>query len=841
MAKTYVVKSGDCLSVIAYRELGNSSLWPKITRPNGVVIKSPYTIYTGETLWLPDSSESGGSGGSGGDSTAAVNNTNKPTNVFLGLMTDTNTLYASWTWDKTQTASYKVKWYYDTGDNVWFVGHDGTIEVDKDFPEDSRQSTYNIPSNAKNVRFRVKPISEKQTVNKTETDVWTAEWSTDLTYDCSQNPPSKPSTPSVEIEGFKLTAELDNLDDQLTEIEFQVVRDETVIFATGKAKLATANSVSYTCNVNGGSSYKVRCRSYRGSTVSEWSDFSNKVETIPSTPAGISICRASSATSVYLEWDSQPTAKTYEIEYTTKREYFDGSDSTNITTGIEQNHYEKTGLGSGQEYFFRVRAVNNQGESGWSDIVSVVVGKKPAAPTTWSSTTTVITGEVLTLYWVHNSEDNSKSKFSDLEIYFGSTRKTFTVESPETPETEQEHTHSFNVDTLPYPEGTKIKWRVRTAGVTMEYGDWSIERQVDIYAPATLEMHVTDSNNHDITTLESLPFKVTGIHGPRTQAPTGYHLTITSKTSYDTVDNTGLSKSVRIGDEVYSKYFDISTSLDVTISAGDVDLVNNADYTVVCVVSLNSGLTATASIDIQVRWTDAEYQPNAEIGFNRDTYSAYIKPYCKDNEGSLIDGILLSVYRREYDGRFVELIKDVNNVDNVFVVDPHPALDFARYRIVAKTADTGSISYYDVPGYPTQEKAAILQWNEAWSTFNVSEGDQLETQPWSGSLLRLPYNIDVSDSNNPDVSTISYIGRAHPVSYYGTQIGAISTWKMDIVKSDADTLYALRRLSNWMGDVYVREPSGSGYWAQVTVSFSQTHNKPVVPVTLSIKRVEGGV
>lgn len=86
----------------------------------------------------------------------------------------------------------------------------------------------------------------------------------------------------------------------------------------------------------------------------------------------------------------------------------------------------------------------------------------------------------------------------------------------------------------------------------------------------------------------------------------------------------------------------------------------------------------------------------------------------------------------------------------------------------------------------------------------------METPPWAGSLLRLPYNIDVSDNNDQDVSLIKYIGRKHPVSYYGTQIGSTSTWNTDIPSTDVDTLYAVRRLSVWMGNAYVREPSGSG-------------------------------
>ena len=44
-----------------------------------------------------------------------------------------------------------------------------------------------------------------------------------------------------------------------------------------------------------------------------------------------------------------------------------------------------------------------------------------------------------------------------------------------------------------------------------------------------------------------------------------------------------------------------------------------------------------------------------------------------------------------------------------------------------------------------------------------------------------------------------------------------------------------------MGDVYVREPSGSGYWASVTVSYDIKHTELTIPVSLTITRVEGVV
>ena len=255
---------------------------------------------------------------------------------------------------------------------------------------------------------------------------------------------------------------------------------------------------------------------------------------------------------------------------------------------------------------------------------------------------------------------------------------------------------------------------------------------------------------------------------------------------------------------------------------------------------MNSGLTAEASTTFTVSWTDEHYAPDAKIGINSDTLTAYINPYCRDTDGNLVDGVTLSVYRREFDGSFTEIATGISNTNNTYVTDPHPALDFARYRIVAISTSTGAVSFYDPPGYPVKEKAVVLQWSEAWTSFESSNEDPLEQPAWSGSMLKLPYNIDVSDNRKLDVSLVEYIGRKHPVSYYGTQLGESASWKMEIDKKDKETLYALRRLSIWLGDVYVREPSGSGYWASISVSFSQKHCELTIPVTLDITRVTGG-
>lgn len=199
----------------------------------------------------------------------------------------------------------------------------------------------------------------------------------------------------------------------------------------------------------------------------------------------------------------------------------------------------------------------------------------------------------------------------------------------------------------------------------------------------------------------------------------------------------------------------------------------------------------------------------------------------------------LAVYRRMANGKFVEIESGITNLYSHTTTDPHPSLDNAIYRITATSNITGAISYVDLPPYPISEPFIIIQWNEQWRSYDTEfEGDIPSSNK---SVLKLPYNIDVSESNSKDVNLINYIGRERPVGYYGTHLGETTTWNCEIPKSDVETLYQLRRLSIYMGDVYVREPSGLGYWAKIDVSWSQTHCELTIPVTFNITPVEGGI
>lgn len=822
------------------------------------------------------------------DNYVAPTKKSKVTYFSVDLQNGTDrTLYGSWQWTATaQTDHFEVEWKYDTGNGIWFDGATNQVAADIRF------DLYNAPSNAKRVRARILPVSKEITKATSsglyKTAYWQGEWSSYVFYNFIEaKTPAKPSVPTVSMDGFTLTAELDSYDENTKYIGFEVVKNDEKTIKSGQSRVVT-NHAAFTCTVDAGGQYKVRARgllpvsatpkvtnqvrtTVGNCEAGEWSEYSANVTTIPTTPEAITNHTALTTSSVQLEWDPVPTATGYTIEYTTDKMFFDASGEPKSQSVEGVTNMIITGLESGVAWYFRLCATNSQGNSGWSPIYSVILGKAPAAPTTWSETSTVVVGEAITLYWMHNSEDSSNQTDAEIELTAGGVSYPVDdvyLSTDGTASYAQVLSAWYNEDVLVdaagetiltssnneisldlynnFAAGTVLQWRVRTKGIVDEWSPWSVIRTVTVYEQPSIELIVSDVSDFTryIYRLNSFPLYLSAKAYPMAQTAIGWNISVVANEAYETRNNNGRTQYVRAGEEIYSKYISLrDNNLEVVLSAGDIAFENSVSYTIIFTVSMNSGLSATQTARLTVEWEYNEYEPNAEVTIDRDQLSAYILPYCRDENGDPVSDMVLSVYRREYDGRFVEIASGLDNSKGITVTDPHPSLDLARYRIVARSTATGHISYFDIPGIPVGETGIIIQWDEEWSNYNY---DNINTDPltepvWTGSFLRLPYNIAVSDSYGMDVSLIEYIGRAHPVSYYGTQLGVESSWSADIPRDDSETLYALRRLAIYQGDVYVREPSGSGYWAHVNPSFDRSYDSMKIPVSLQLTRVEGGV
>lgn len=880
---TYTVERGDSLWWIASNygsSIAGNSINAKIdtlVQLNG--IKNRNLIYVGQVLRLSGSGSGSSSSGSSGSS-SSTSQTQPIVNAF-GLQAANTTsgknraMYAAWKFSRANTKNFKYRWL-QYKNHKWIIGSEGTTAGSGSA---YCYSEWTADAEATKVGFQVIPVpTTHKDSNNNDVDDWTgAQWSVTKEYDFSNNPPLTPPTPSISITDLTLTASISNIiasELDAVGVRFNIVKNNSAsIHTSAPVKInRTSNYVSYQYTVRPGSKYTVRaCSVNSKGKRSGWSDFSSEAETRPSAPSRITTYRrnkrSDGSVSAYLEWTSVANATKYKIEYTTVREDFETAPNNirSIETENARTSIEITGIETGYDYFFRVRAVNSVGESNPTGIVTIPIGTPPAAPTTWSSASSAFVGESMSLNWIHNPTDNSRQSYAQLSLKINDNDWASFVFENTTNETSGE---TINESTFTYGKAisykgqlyvelntsystlknAKIQWKVRTAGVTDQFSDtaWSVERTIYIYEMPTLNLSMTSDlagTGEIITTLTSFPFYIRGtinLESYGIQKPIGYHLRIVSKGQYQTVDDTGRTVNVNPGDAVYSKYFDTTSVLVVEMSANNVDLESGIGYTIYCAVDMSNGLTVNQSHDFSVSWTDVTYTINAEISVDTDAYTALITPYCYDSNDQLVQNLVLSVYRREYDGQYTQISSDIPN-NSTSVTDPHPALDYARYRLVAKDTTTGAISFYDMAGYPVGGVSVIIQWDEEWSTFDVADETSVNGPSWSGSMLKIPYNIDVTDKRSTEVSFVEYAGRKHPVSYYGTQVGETSTWSMAIPKKDKETIYALRRLSLWAGDVYVREPSGMGYWANVNVSFSQNHTEVTIPVTLDITRVEGGV
>lgn len=790
------------------------------------------------------------------------------------------TFFATWKFSNQYLDKFTVKWYYATGDGVWFEASSSDITI--------RQSVYSsVPENAKKIKITVKPVSKKYKKGNKELYHWTGV-SVKKEFNLVNALHVTPSKPEVRIERYretpdvvesnknqyKLVVECNDIDPvtkSLNYIEFYVHKDGSYkpTYSSGLIDYnETVGHKKWVQTVPVGSNYRVRSKFFLKNskkTGGDYSPWSDTVSTPPETPTfndndTSRLNKITGDTAEVFIYFTHSSATEFTIEYTYDKRYFDSNSSEvqtwNSSQGVQGwSHAVITDidLKKGNTWFFRVKASNDAGDSYWSDPISLVLGKKPGVPTTWSSVTSAIVGEDVNLYWIHNAEDCSTQTSAQVEITINGVKNTYTVTNPYVNDDDnKDKTLSYTLKTAGL-EDADITWRVRTAGaLANQYGDWSIVRSITVHAEPTLSISLTDSEGIDIGgVVTTLPFYIKAVPGPPTQSPTGYHVTIVADEEYKDVDNVGNEITIAKGQAVYSKYFDIKFDLVLPITATNINLRGGIQYTISCVVSMDSGLSKEVVKTFEVDWVDETYFLDASIDIDDERgYVASIRPYCRvlqevnENlvEGELADDVLLSVYRREYDGTFTEIESYIEN-DGSVVVDRHPSLDYARYRIIATSKTTGAISYEDVNTIVDCD-SVIIQWEEENGSTVFADDpditDALEANPYPGSLLMIPYNIDITDSNNLDVSLVEYIGREHPVSYYGTQKGTSATWNVEIPKEDTDTLYDIRRLAIYTGDVYVREPSGVGYWANVKVSYSKKHKDVVIPVTFSITRVEGG-
>lgn len=803
-----------------------------------------------------------------------------------------NEYYVTWVYKKTHLKEFSYEWLYYNRSGVVFEGSSGTVDASSPPVSHTYTSTYSPPEEATTIAFRVKPVakthSKKVKKQTRQVEYWKGSWSNFQKKTTTPNlVPDNPSNPDIEVKDNRLTAFVEVSDSKTTQIQFQVIQDDTTQYNVGTANVILSRA-TFSWDIPEGHHFKVRCRAYGSGGLAslEWSGYSStaysrlpkltgQIDIEQLTPESIKITFATPVSG----------AEAYEVEYTTNKDYFDASSLVSSETVATKGNYiiiSGISQSSGGIYYFRIRgkrtSQTSAAEAEWSDILSLPVGKAPTAPSTWSSTSTAKIDEDVILYWIHNSADGSRERSADLwySIKFSDgfeQTSRITINNPDfANEFAETKVRQYVFPTWHLGKDYEVSWRIRTRGIIDEYSPYSTTRKFKVYYPPTVTVGIFKRNEwfwdpfdfeiDDIYSaigelkdpynlpdepITQYPILIGAIAEPLTQQPLEANFTIFSEQAYETLDFDGTAKFVGEGEQIFSKtvsyfhYADIANRFHLVLLPSDILLENGMTYRLLCTVAMGSGLKAETEVIFTMDLDSPDYDVNAEITYDEENYCCYIQPFCMDEEENLVKNVKLSVYRRNFDGEFIAIAKNLKNTDQITVLDPHPNLNQALYRLVAQSGTSGGIFAYDLPPEPIEETSIVIQWDERWKDFIWEGEDPLFEPVITVQRLVLPYNVDITDNSSIDVSHVEYIGRKHPVSYYGTQVGQTASWSSEIPWDDTETIDKIRQLQIFTGDCYVRELNGAGYWATVNISFTRTHCELAIPVTLDITRVEGGV
>ena len=738
---------------------------------------------------------------------------------------------------------YEIRWQYGLGLGSWSEAEVKTINN-----KATLFAEYTPPDNAVKVKCTIVPLFAKyKTVNskgKTEEKSYYSAAGQSTSIALSKNVLDAPPVPSITVRDTTATISTSYTNAYCGSITFMYrINGGSEVTKTVTSK-SGSGTWSFTVSIGAGASVEAAARAdvsttakaYTSSAYSDWSEPSDA--STPGKPSNLQVRAAETDNTVLLTWDAPAGGATeYEIQYVhTSAAMFNSGDVRSDTT--DSTEYYITGLDASQKWYFRVRSVTASGKSGWvtygqSTSVSgddgsgesgssAAVSTDPTAPTSFQSDSVAAKGDKVTLGWVHNCEDGCTATASTLFLSKNGAAYTSIAIAA--------GTYRYQLDTSAYSDGDKVSWYVTTTAVNGSVSPASAVKTLEVYEAPSVRLSVPES-------VSALPVTITVTNGGSSGSAVAYECCVRAVEAYEAVSTIGEPVRVAAGQVVWSGRADTTADSHVfSIGAGDALIAHGQEYRVTASIATRSGLRAETAgyAAFTTSFADARYSIACDLAADSDSMTVDLVPmaYLAEDGETVPDGVRLSVMRVESGGALVPIAVNIPNGGGVTVPDLHPRLDVATYRVAATDTATGAVEFEDFAVEMGIEDV-VIQWAEA------SSGQDPDGHVgYAGKRIELPYNVSLQEDYTPDVALVEYIGRRHPVAYYGTQRGATASCTAEFFKDDTETLELLRELAAYSGDCYVRDPSGLGYWAQCNVSLSQGADESMVTASLSFARVD---
>ena len=798
----------------------------------------------------------------------------KVSNFTIGKLTGSDHgVYAQWNNSRnSDTDHYEVEWKYTDGTRrknakgkmvtVFVPGSSSSMSTSEaSVGGGVYRATYNAPDSAVVVQGRVMAVaavSDKKAKFK-------AEWTSLKEYDFRTD---KVATPTVSAEmdegGTRCTVTVSCNDADAAYCDVSAKSGSSTVYSL-KDKPMADGSATFNFAVTAGRTWNItaRCKTSTDSSYSKatsnWSTAAS-VTARPGTVSGlVAKPYGSDGTGAKVTWNSVYGATSYTVEYVAgSRNYF-GTSASRSQSGIEGTSFYPNDLDSGNTWYFRVKAVNSGGESpSWSNVGSCIAATRPDAPTTYDTEPALaIGGGSVRFRWTHNATDESEQTKYRVQVSQTYDESTSVLTTIQTTSGADYAMMSLNRNDL--VDGATITWKVATVGAFSDsnggWSPWSVTRSFKVYRSAGLTVElgkVSDGNVvplGELSRLTSFPLVVQLTSDGGGGEVSGYHVSVIVANSTEYRDMYGNTVNVTAGDIVYEKdavFFADPGSSTFTMQIGaDSGLADSVGYHVVADVSMKSGMRATAqSYYFETDFASLDSEVSVPVAFDEEDLTADIWPACYDLDqygemtATLTDGVTLAVYRIDADGGLTLIASDLENSGDVMVTDPHPSFGVCEYRAVATDPSSGATVFADGSDDSPHQTCAV-QWDESWMR-PVDEESFGEDGYWlQKSMVDGLYNLQFGEQAQVQSEAVEYIGREHPVSYYGSQKGYKATYQMEFPRSDTQTLSNVRRLMAWRDDVFVREPSGTAFWAKID-SANLTYDSKAAPMrlNLSVSRVD---
>lgn len=415
-----------------------------------------------------------------------------------------------------------VRWdYYDSSTSSWIYGNTST---------EAKETTvyYDVPQNV--TQARVELVPQPTMINGAPafgggniTHVFNVgDWTI----------PGKGDAPEISIsKDIELKLVLDNIAQTPTPVEgvmFEVYKKEhneqqgrlyqKVNAAVYNGHAEATVTVTYGAEFTAKSVYYNHRNNFDSDGFPTNGTASDPTQPIKSAPLPVEgfgityqIISAGAMLNLTMTWTENVDANEYEIQYTNYD--YDWALVEKVQSITTDQHSYILQLQNGGHYRFRIRAKNDAGNSSWYE-TDKSFGLAPLAPTTWTDVTRKLNDGSFTLYWKHNSRDSTREIKAELVIRpENEPEKTITVSRQNQDEKDWYKNNIYELDTRFYLTSTTVFWKVRTCGESGEYGEWSIEKEIQIYAQPGIQSWLQNDTTYinyplGVTTATQYPFTI---------------------------------------------------------------------------------------------------------------------------------------------------------------------------------------------------------------------------------------------------------------------------------------------------------------------------------------------